>query len=251
LLFGSPADPVGPVALRPRLAPGLPLSMSGRPIEGHHSKEHPNVCRTRGIAEGGAVLAPTATCRGCLARRSCRGTFPEKLSSGRRPQGAAFDSRSRPQVVVLPGSEILDTIKSHRTMARSPQPLEPSRGNRPTAATGEHRARYGGGAEGRQRALACRRCRAADDGGRTPGRGPSALTGPAGGASDCAGTTNAPRMSRELATRDRTGDTGPDTCYADPGRARRLAPHQSGIPAKTAPLRRPGSGNRPRSLRSG
>jgi hypothetical protein len=29
LLFGGPADRVGPVALRPRLAPGLPLSTSG------------------------------------------------------------------------------------------------------------------------------------------------------------------------------------------------------------------------------
>jgi len=29
LLFGGPADRVGPMALRPRFAPGLPLSTSG------------------------------------------------------------------------------------------------------------------------------------------------------------------------------------------------------------------------------
>jgi hypothetical protein len=28
LIFGNPAIPVGPVALRPRVAPGLPLSES-------------------------------------------------------------------------------------------------------------------------------------------------------------------------------------------------------------------------------
>jgi hypothetical protein len=38
LLFGGPADLVGPVALRRRLAPGLPLSTSGCPIERYVSK---------------------------------------------------------------------------------------------------------------------------------------------------------------------------------------------------------------------
>jgi hypothetical protein len=54
--FGSPADRVGPVALRPRLAPGLPLSMSGRPYSNKFYKTDRTGSRVLGPDPSGGPL---------------------------------------------------------------------------------------------------------------------------------------------------------------------------------------------------
>jgi hypothetical protein len=82
-LFGSPADLVGPVALRPRLTSSLPLSAGEACRRGQYLPQPGSVCITCS-ADPGSVNQPFRGCRAIFAGQFLTGGVPARSVSWNR-----------------------------------------------------------------------------------------------------------------------------------------------------------------------